>query len=61
MKLSLISEPPEKLKTECLAIGLFQEEPLPADVRKLDSALNGAINSLLKNKDFKGELNETNS
>ena len=59
MKLSLISEPPEKLKTECLAIGLFQEEPLPADVRKLDSALNGAINSLLKNKDFKGELNET--
>lgn len=59
MKLSFISEPLEKLKTECLAIGVFQEEPIGPDSRKIDSALNGVLSTLAKNKDFKAELNET--
>ncbi len=59
MKLTFVSDPVEKLKTDCLAIGVFQEEPLPADARRVDSLLNGSISYLVKNKDFKAELNET--
>ncbi len=58
MKISYNSEPLEKIKTECLAIGLFEEEPLLAEARKLDLAIGNQITSLLKSKDFKAEPNE---
>jgi len=59
MKINYSSEPLEKLKTDLLAIGLFEEEPLHADARKLDLALDHAITNVLKSKDFKGEPSET--
>ncbi len=61
MKISYSSEPLEKLKTELLAIGLFEEEPLHAEIRKLDLALDHSITNVLKSKDFKGEQSETYS
>ena len=59
MKITFVSDPVEKLKAECLAIGVFQEEPLPTDARRVDSLLNGSLSYLVKNKEFKAELNET--
>lgn len=59
MKITYSSEPIEKLKTELLVLGLFEEEPLTADARKLDIALGHLITDILKSKDFRGEQNKT--
>lgn len=59
MKINLNHDPIEKLKTECLVLGLFEDDPITGAVKKIDHFLGNAISSLLKSKEFKAELNET--
>lgn len=55
---NIVSSPLE-VKTKALAIFLFQGKPLDVSFKPIDQALDGLINNLLENKEFRGEEEET--
>jgi leucyl aminopeptidase len=54
MKISTITEVQDKIKTDILVTGMFEGE-MSDDIRKIDKALGGAISSMMKKEQFKGE------
>jgi len=59
MKVELKLGKVEELKSEALALGLFEGQGFSKEVRVLDKKLEGALSLLLKNGDFNGKLNQT--
>lgn len=61
MKISLTNEKLEKIKSEALAVCLFEGEKPTGEIQKLDKTISGAISEAMKLGDFKGKLYEVAS
>ncbi len=59
MKVELKSGKTEELKTEALALGLFEGQGFSSEAKDIDKKLDGVISQLLKSGDFTGKLNQT--
>lgn len=59
MKIELKLGKAEELKSEALALGLFEAQGLSKEAKLLDKRLDGAVSLLLKNGDFSGKANQT--
>lgn len=59
MKVELKMGKAEELKSEALALGLFEGQGLSKEARVLDKEIESAISQLLKAGDFSGKLNQT--
>src|ERR1035441_768664 len=57
--LSLHAGDPARLSTPLLAIELPSDKPVPRTLAPLDKALGGALTRAVKQKDFKGNRDET--
>jgi len=57
--LSLHIGDPSKVSTPLLAVALPSDKPVPRSLAPLDKALNGALTRAVKQKDFKGNRDET--
>ena len=54
MKIGVTNEGFDKLNTELLVVGMFEKE-MSTEVKKIDKTLLGAISSMVKKEQFKGE------
>ncbi|MHB1300064.1 MAG: leucyl aminopeptidase [Burkholderiales bacterium] len=54
MEFSIKSTLPEKLKTDCIAIGIFETRKLSDAAKSIDSASGGHISGILKRGDMEG-------
>lgn len=59
MDLRAIARGAGDVRGEGLAIGIFENGQLDANARLVDSRLDGMVKALIRDKDFKGEKNET--
>jgi leucyl aminopeptidase len=59
MKAELKLGKTEELKSEALALGLFEGQGLSKEAKVIDKKLEGELSRLLKNGDFTGKLNQT--
>jgi leucyl aminopeptidase len=50
---------PEKLRTDCVVVGVFEGQKLTEAAKSLDAASNKAISAILKNGDMEGKANST--
>ena len=50
---------PEKLKSDCLVVGVFKNNRLTAPGQALDAALGGQIKAVLQRKDFSADIGQT--
>ncbi len=50
---------PEKLRTDCIAVGVFEQHKLSQTARQLDKASGGAIAGVLKSGDMEGRAGST--
>jgi leucyl aminopeptidase len=59
MEFSIINGNPEKLRTDCVIVGVFEDGKLSEAAKNLDVASNKAISTVLKSGDMDGKLNNT--
>jgi len=59
LELALHAEDPARLATPLLALALPSDKPIPPSLAPLDKLLGGAISRAVKQKDFKGNRDET--
>lgn len=59
MEFSIKNGNPEKQRSDCLIVGVFEGRKLTDAAKKLDVASNKAISAVLKNGDMEGKLNST--
>ncbi len=57
MEFSIKNGNPEKQRSDCLIVGVFEGRKLTDAAKKLDIASNKAISAVLKNGDMEGKLN----
>lgn len=58
-KFSIKTGSPEKLKSDCIAVGVFEDGRLSATARVLDKATGGRITAILKSGDMDGSASST--
>ena len=61
MKIIITSEKLEKIKSDALAVFLFEGEKPSGELQKLDYTISGTITEAIKLGDFKGKLYEVAS
>ncbi len=61
MKISSIDKSLLEVKSDCLALILFEGEKLSSEVDKLDKKISGSISEVIRLKEFSGKLYETTS
>ena len=59
MEFSIKNGNPEKQRSDCLVVGVFEGNKLSDAASELDTAASKTISKLLKNGDFDGKLNTT--
>ncbi len=59
MEFSIKNGNPEKQRTHCAIVGVFEGNKLTDAAKELDKACNKAISAVLKNGDFEGKLKST--
>ncbi|NOZ54741.1 MAG: leucyl aminopeptidase [Gammaproteobacteria bacterium] len=59
MEFSVKSGNPEKQRSACVVVGIFEPRRLSAAADKIDSATNGYLSSLLRRGDLEGKLGQT--
>lgn len=59
MEFSIINGNPEKLRTDCVIVGVFEDGKISDAAKNLDEASNKAISTALKSGDMDGKLNST--
>ncbi|MEO8165041.1 MAG: leucyl aminopeptidase [Betaproteobacteria bacterium] len=59
MEFSIKAAAPEKLKADCVAVGVFAAAKLSAAAQALDRAAKGKISAILKNGDFDAKAGST--
>lgn len=59
MEFSIKNGNPEKQRSDCLIVGVFEGRKLTDAAKNLDVASNKAISAVLKNGDMEGKLNST--
>jgi leucyl aminopeptidase len=59
MEFSIINGNPEKLRTDCVIVGVFEGGKLSDAAKNLDVASNKAISAVFKSGDMDGKLNST--
>ncbi|MES2547866.1 MAG: M17 family peptidase N-terminal domain-containing protein, partial [Pseudomonadota bacterium] len=57
MEFSIKNGNPEKQRSDCAIVGVFEGNKLSEAAKELDKATDKAISSVLKNGDFEGKLN----
>ena len=59
MEFSIKNGNPEKQRTDCTVVGVFEGNKLSDAAKELDKASQKSISEILKNGDFEGKLNST--
>ncbi|OYY49889.1 MAG: leucyl aminopeptidase [Methylophilales bacterium 28-44-11] len=59
MEFSIKSGNPEKLRTDCLIVGIFEERKLSDSAKHIDAMSDKAISHVLKSGDMEGKLGST--
>lgn len=59
MEFSIKNGNPEKLRTDCLVVGVFEGRKLSDSAKQVDEAANKAISAVLKSGDMEGKLAST--
>jgi leucyl aminopeptidase len=59
MEFSIINGNPEKQRTDCVIVGVFDSGKLTDAAKSLDAASNKAISAVIKSGDMDGKLNST--
>ena len=59
MEFSIKNGNPEKQRTDCVIVGVFEGQKLSEAAKSLDVASNKAISAILKNGDMEGKLSAT--
>ncbi len=59
MEFGVKSGLPEKQRTACLVVGIYEPRRLPASVERIDKASNGYISNILKSGDLEGNVGQT--
>lgn len=59
MEFSIKNGNPEKQRTDCVVVGVFEGQKLTEAAKSLDFASNKALSNILKNGDMEGKLNST--
>jgi len=59
MEFSVKSGNPEKQRTACVVVGIFEPRRLSAAAEKLDAATDGYLSSLLRRGDLEGKMGQT--
>ncbi len=59
MEFGVKSGLPEKQRTACLVVGIYEPRRLPASVERIDKASNGYISNILKSGDLEGSVGQT--
>ncbi|MFV2057697.1 MAG: leucyl aminopeptidase, partial [Thiohalomonadales bacterium] len=59
MDFSVKSGSPDKQRTACVVVGVFEPRRLSAAAEKLDEATNGYLSSLLRRGDIEGKIGQT--
>ncbi len=59
MELFVKSGRPEKQRTDCLVVGVFEPRRLSSEAERLDKATQGALSALLRRGDCEGKLGQT--
>ena len=50
---------PEKQRTNCLVLAVFETGKLPETTKKIDEASNGYISKIIKSGDITGKMGQT--
>jgi leucyl aminopeptidase len=58
MELRVNSGNPEKQRTACLVLGVFEARKLPASAARIDEAADGAISTVMRRGDMSGKLGQ---
>jgi len=59
MEFSIKSGNPEKQRTACLVVGVYEPRRLPAMTKQLDSVSNGYISGIVRRGDIEGKIGQT--
>lgn len=59
MEFSIKSGNPEKQRTACVVVGVFQPRKLSTAAKQIDEACGGALSALLRRGDMEGETGQT--
>ncbi|MDH5359150.1 MAG: leucyl aminopeptidase [Gammaproteobacteria bacterium] len=59
MEFSVKSGSPEKQRSACVVVGVFEPRRLSSAAQKLDEVTNGAISALVRRGDMEGKLGQT--
>ena len=59
MEFGVKSGLPEKQRTACLVVGVYEPRRLPPNIERLDKASNGYISNILKTGDLEGNVGQT--
>lgn len=59
MEFSIKNGNPEKQRTDCVIVGVFEGQKLTEAAKSIDLASNKALSAVLKNGDMEGKLNST--
>ncbi|MDH5183718.1 MAG: leucyl aminopeptidase [Gammaproteobacteria bacterium] len=59
MEFSVKSGSPEKQRSACVVVGVFEPRRLSSAAQKLDETTNGAISALVRRGDMEGKLGQT--
>ena len=59
MEFSVKSGNPEKQRTACVVVGVFEPRRLSSAAEKLDAATDGYLSALLRRGDLEGKLGQT--
>ena len=59
MNYSIETNPLETLESDCLVVGIFNNQQLTLAAKTLDDQTNGLLTSVVKRGDIAGKLNET--
>ena len=59
MKFSITTTAPEKLRAECIVVGVFESSHLSSAAARLDKPCGGLLSRLMERDDMKGTIGET--
>ncbi|MDO9371253.1 MAG: leucyl aminopeptidase [Gammaproteobacteria bacterium] len=59
MKFSITTTPPEKLRSDCVVVGVFESRHLSSAAARLDKQCGGLLSRLMEQDDMKGTIGET--
>ncbi|MDA1107960.1 MAG: leucyl aminopeptidase [Proteobacteria bacterium] len=59
MKFSIKTTPPEKLRADCIVVGVFESRHLSSAAARLDKQCGGLLSRLMERDDMKGTIGET--